>query len=206
VVIAQLQQVHDENPDDPEYGMLYAASNRLTVENLDATPEHLEAAVATWRSHNAWLTTVALKLHLDAPGLTDHHVQRILADIPNMTTWGRRDAAIALELKRPDVQLPLGDPAVRAGHAAVTAIRLMSEGRPLDLIPLLEDADLFVRSEAARHFCRNDPGVTQRFEEALSTPAGQWTCVHCSELHPADVQSCPATSFSRPDPRLGSER
>jgi len=150
VVVAQLEQLHAENPQYPDYGLLFEASRRLRVERLTVTDDHLATALAALRTGNPWLITIALDLHLHAEHLPDDHVRHLLEALPEMTALARRDAAIALTHHQPSLRLNAADPGIRAGAAMATARRSLAGGAIEQLAPALSDPDLWVRESVAQ--------------------------------------------------------
>jgi hypothetical protein len=203
VVVAQLEQLHSENPQDPEHGLLFEASRRLRVERLNVTDQHLATALAALRTGNPWLITIALEQHLHAERLPDDHVRQLFKALPEMTAWARRAAAIALAHHRPSLRLNEANPAIRAGAAMAAAFQSLAEGAPEQLAPALSDPDLWVRQSVAQlvHDVPENAAATLR--AALEQPATQWTCAWCDEVRPAEMQSCPEPArHSRPAPSL----
>ena len=202
VVVAQLDQLHSQNPQDPDYLLLIEPSRRLRVERLRVADEDLATALAALLTGNPWLITIALDLYLHAERLFDDHVRQLLGALPGMTVMARRDAAIALSYHQPSLHLNEADPAIRAGAAMAAAFRSLP-GCPEQLAPALSDPDLWVRESVAKiiHDVSEDAAATLR--AALAEPAAQWTCVWCDEVRTADMSSCPEPAgHSRPTPRL----
>lgn len=204
VVASQLEQLYAESPDDPDYGLLYSATNRMRVDPVAVTEDHLAKALLAWLTGNPWLVTIALDLHLHASQLNDDHVQRVLDLLPQMTAWARRDAAIAVAYHRPDVTLPTADVAVRAGAARVTTGRCLSEGNVAHVLSALSDSDLWVRESAADMVQGVSADVAAELQAALDAPATQWTCPWCDAVRTADMGTCPEPhTHPRPKPVLG---
>lgn len=201
VIVAQLDQVVDENPDLPDWGLFFQPSHRLRVDDLDTRPHHVAAALDALKTGNEWLANLALSLYLSVVSLSDDEAHAVVVDILAMKAWSRRNAAIAVAAARPDVLLPVADSAVRAGHAAVIATNAVSEGRVADLILYLSDPDLTVRDEAARHTNNLDDDMAMQIRAALEKPAQHWTCLSCGSNYEINQDACPNDRHSRPNPK-----
>jgi hypothetical protein len=203
VIVGQLNQIHAENPDHPQWSLTYRSSARLHVDKLAPSDEHLFLGISAWRTHSSWLAEIALNLFLHARRLTDEQVEPILGEIESWAPWARCEAGVAVAELRPDADLPLHDPMVRAGHAAVATNRLCEEGRGAEVASILSDDDLMVRSNAARHVRNVRPDTVRALEAALRKPAKQWTCPWCDAVRDIGLDRCPEVHHSRPSPKIG---
>lgn len=202
VVVAQMNQVYTENPERPEWGLLFLPSSRLRIDSLNVQAYHLTVALDALKTGNVWLGKAALDLYLEAGGLSDDQARALLVDIQYMAAWSRHDGAIALSVNRPDIALPLDDPAIRAGNAAARTYTLVRDERARDAIEFLADPDLMVRAAAADQLRDVAAEDLPALQAALDRPARQWTCPWCDAVRAIDENTCPGPRHSRPEPKL----
>lgn len=200
-IIAQLNHVHDEEPDDPQWDLVYWISNRFRLDDLEVHTPHLTAALDGLHTGNPWLNTISLHLYLEAKCLPDDHTKEILHSLASMSAQSRQVAAIAISTKRPDISLPLTDSAVRSGHAAANVNIWVRKGLDTKAVEVLSDPDLTVRGEALRQLDNTHSELAPIFQAALDKPAVYWTCLTCDAVRSIDTESCPDTNCARP--RIG---
>ncbi|MFD7978754.1 NACHT domain-containing protein [Streptomyces sp. NPDC059071] len=198
---AQLRSLHDEAPQNPDWGLLYLPSTRTPTPQLHLESIDPHLVIDTLNTNNPWLTHLALLLTEATVTPPTDLAERALTALPNLTAFNRMNTAALLAHRWQGLALPTDDPLVRAGAARVTAATLSHSRRHREARDLLADPDLLVRHAAAQELGGPSPGDRTVLTTALQSPAQQWTCRICGATTPVDAETCPQ-NHPRPTPRL----
>jgi hypothetical protein len=201
LVSAQLRSLKQENPERPDWGLLYLPSARTPATTPTAVDLDNDLIVRTLQYGNAWLVALTLALADQSPSTNSHLADRLTEELPGLNARTRMQTARFLARRWPSLALPDDDPVVGAGAGQAKATAYANSHRHRDLHPLLADPDLLVRSQAAR--CLHDiPSADlPALEQALVRPAQQWTCLDCDATVPAESDDC-GRNHPRPTPHL----
>ncbi|MCX5395367.1 NACHT domain-containing NTPase [Streptomyces sp. NBC_00094] len=198
---AQLRSLRDEDPQNPDWGLLYLPSTRTPTPQLHLERIDSNLVIDTLNTGNPWLTYLALLLTAATVTPPTDLAERALAALPNLTAFDRMNTAALLTHRWPGLALPTDDPLVRAGAARVTAAALSHSRQHHKARYLLADPDLLVRHTAAQELHAPSPDNLPALETALLSPALQWTCKTCGATRPVDAGTCPQ-KHPKPIPRL----
>ncbi|MER7967155.1 NACHT domain-containing protein [Streptomyces ardesiacus] len=197
LVSAQLRSLRQENPQRPDWGLLYLPSTRTPPTTPTAVDLDDDLIIRILQHDNAWLVALAQP----SPDTNGHLVDRLTAELPALNARTRMQTARFLARHWPALALPDDDPVVRAGTGQAQATADAHSQRHHQLQPLLADPDLLARYQTAR--CLHDvpPANLPLLEQALATPAQQWTCLDCDATMPANAGNC-GGNHPRPTPRF----
>ncbi|WP_024760916.1 NACHT domain-containing protein [Streptomyces exfoliatus] len=201
LLAAQLRSLRDENPQHPNWGLLYCAATRTPSLTFTHDTVDSELTFATLATGNNWLIELGLKLAGNAHTWPQGLAERLLHVLPDLDAFARLSTAGLLTYRRPDLALPRTDAVVRAGASRMRALKLAKERRHSEARDILRDPDLLVRTYAAARLRDASPDDLAVLKEALAVPPDRWTCMECEAPFPSAAERCPE-GHHRPVPAL----
>ncbi|MFC7866456.1 NACHT domain-containing protein [Streptomyces murinus] len=203
LISAQLRTLRQENPERIDWGLLYLPSTRMPSASFGPTTVDTDLIVETLQHGNAWLVALVLTL-ASRTSMGKNVADRLRMQLPAFNAATRMRTGTFLAHRWPTRPLPDSDAAVRAGAARARATALTLNRRHREARDLLADPDLLVRAQAARCLKDIPSGEAHLLQQALLTPAQQWTCLDCDTAVPAGADRCDH-NHARPIPRLSGQ-
>ncbi|MDI5968376.1 NACHT domain-containing protein [Streptomyces sp. SL13] len=199
IVAAQILSLNSE--DGSDWGLLYSPSTRAPSPQICPSTIDQALLLDALHSGNEWLCDIGLSLAFAAQRVPDELVGLLVAALPDIDAHTRLVTAALVSTRWPDHVIDDSDASVRAGLARARAFELSARGLHRDAYPLLADPDLLVREEAVRFLHGMPEDVGALLEEALATPADQWTCRWCGTRQTPQEDTC-LNRHPRPQVRL----
>ncbi|MFD5406762.1 hypothetical protein, partial [Streptomyces griseorubiginosus] len=199
-VTAELESLQCENSERPDWFILVTPSRRRPIPKSSLPTGSPELLLQAFGTNNEWLSGLAVDLAWDAVDLTVEWRDQVVALRPALAPKIRQSVSAIIAQKWPNYPAP-SDPVSRSGFARVAAHRFASQCKAEDAAHLLRDPDLLVRENAAEILSKNLSGKSEYFSEALSSPAEQWTCIHCDRVIDINASAC-GSHHARPDPSV----
>ncbi|MEV3972811.1 NACHT domain-containing protein [Streptomyces sp. NPDC050698] len=202
LVCAQLRSLQQENPERPDWGLLYQPSSRTPARTPTTVTLEDGLVLQTVQHGNTWLVALTLALTgATAPAAPPPLAERLAAELPALNARTRMQTARFLARRWPELDLPDADAVVRAGAAQAQAAAHADSQQHHAAQPLLADPDLLVRDQAARYLHDVPSADLPLLEQTLAEPAQQWTCLDCDTVLTADADTC-SRNHRRPAPHL----
>ncbi|MEV6204545.1 NACHT domain-containing protein [Streptomyces sp. NPDC051771] len=201
LLITQLRSLRDEDPEHPNWGLLYCAATRTPNLTLTHDSVDSELTLATLATGNDWLIELGLQFACNAHTWPQGLAERLLHVLPDLDAFARLNTAGVLTYRSPDLALPETDAFVRAGASRMRALKLAKERRHSEARHILRDPDLLVRTYAAARLRDASPDDLAVLKEALAVPPDRWTCVECEAPFPSAAERC-TEGHHRPVPAL----
>jgi hypothetical protein len=202
LVSAQLRSLRQEDPERPDWGLLYQLGTRTPATTPLEVVVDDDLVLQAVQHGNTWLVALTLALAAaQAPKTNTPLAERLVAELPVLNARTRMRTARFLAHHWPELALPDTDAAVRAGVGQAHATAYTDSQLYHDAQSLLADPDLLVRARAAGSLHDIPPADLPLLKLVLASPAQQWTCLDCDRTMPADADRC-GRNHPRPTPRL----
>ncbi|MEU0414755.1 hypothetical protein ABZ307_44290 [Streptomyces griseorubiginosus] len=201
LISAQLRALREENPERADWGLLYAPSTRTPPRALTTTAVDTDLILQTLHHGNKWLVALILSLAAPDSEAALDLADRLSAQLTAFNATTRMQTARFLATHWPQQTLPDHDAVVRAGAGRARAATLRLKRCHREARNLLTDPDLLVRDQATQALHDIPPTEMPVLQQALTTPAQQWTCLQCDTAVPAADSQCDH-GHSRPAPYL----
>ncbi|WP_405967703.1 NACHT domain-containing protein [Streptomyces sp. NBC_00015] len=189
LVTAELKSLQNENPSHPDWFILVVPSKRRSVPESSLPTGTPNLLMQAFKTNNEWLADLAATLAWDATDLTDDWYAQAITICQDLAPWPRRALSTIVAKHWPNSPAP-SDAVSRSGYVRIAAARFAYQGDIDDAANLLRDPDLLVRQSAAEILTKVPTDKKGPFIEALSTPAEQWTCIHCDRVNNIRDTAC----------------
>ncbi|MFF7130820.1 NACHT domain-containing protein [Streptomyces sp. NPDC008196] len=199
-VAAELESLQYENSERPDWFILVTPSRRRPIPKSSLPTGSPGLILQAFETNNEWLANLAVDLAWDAVDLTEEWRDQVVALRPALAPEIRKSVSVLIAHKWPNYPAP-SDPVSRSGFARIAAHRFASQSKVEDAAHLLRDPDLLVRENAAEILSKDLSEQSEYFSEALSSPAEQWTCIHCDRVIDINSSAC-GKHHARPDPSV----